>query len=434
MLSDSHPGPRVTAHCASGRRASGNRALERRIFVVAGETSGDLHGGALLRELKRELARCDPSIVLRASGLGGANLRAEGLEPLPGSEPRDLSGLVEVLWHVPRVWLLLRRCTHYLAEQRPDALLLIDYGGFNLRLARRVRRLGLPVVYYSAPQVWAWRRYRIRHLAAYVDLLFVLFPFEEALYRGLPLETRFLGHPLVGQEPSPAEVARLKAQLTETPGADALENASSKNAPFLALLPGSRPKEIARLLPTMLTAIALLAQRGVSARYLLPTSDEARTAAVRRIIADFEVQNRQLPLPPIHVVQDAFLASIERCSFAVAASGTATLQLALAKVPFVVVYAVSPLTYRLVRVLSPLERVCIVNIIAGEEVVPELLQEHFTPQKLAETVHALLNDPARLGRMREQCAAVVARLGRPGAYRRAAQIIARRWIEPRRRV
>jgi len=370
-----------------------------KLFAVAGELSGDAHGGALLEGLRARLPG------LRVTGIGGPCMLAQGLEPLLPMAHLQVHGLLEVVRHLPRLYRILWRVEAALAAERPDAVLLVDYPGFNLKVARAARRLGLPVYHYSAPQVWAWRRRRIRTVARCVSRLIVLLPFEEALFRAAGVDAVFLGHPLVGQRAAPAEVAALRERL-----------GPSDETPLVAVMPGSRPSELARHLPTMLDALGRLAARGYRARYVLPLAESLSPAQVAPLLAGSPV--------PVHLAPGAFLPLLQLADLAMVASGTATLQVGMAGIPFVVIYKVSPLSYHLARRFATVRHFAMVNILAGREIVPELLQERFTADNLAETFAALATDPARQQAMRHALAEATATLGEPGAYGRAAALIA----------
>jgi lipid-A-disaccharide synthase len=372
-----------------------------KLLTVAGELSGDAHGGALLSALRARL----PALEVR--GIGGPRMLAAGLQPLHPLAALQVHGLLEVVRHLPRLYRLLWSLERELDERRPDALLLIDYPGFNLKLARAARRRGIPVIHYCSPQVWAWRKGRVRTIARVVDLIIVLFPFEAPLYRDAGVEAAFLGHPLVGQRASDTEAEALRARVAAPPG-----------VPVVAILPGSRPSELRRHLDVLLQAIRRNDAAGFQARYVLPVAPSLERAAVEARAQAAGVR--------LLALDDAFLPLLRIADFAVVASGTATLQTAMAGVPFVVIYRVSPLTFWLAQRFAYVPHLSIVNILAGQEVVPELLQRDFTPQRVSDALLALAGDPRRQATIRAALAGVTAQLGEPGAYERAAERIARR--------
>ena len=331
-----------------------------KLLAVAGEASGDAHGGALLAALRDHLP------ALHVEGIGGPRMLAAGLDPLFPLSALQVHGLVEVLAHLPRLYGVLGSLRARLRAARPDAVLLIDYPGFNLKLARAAHDLGIPVIYYCSPQIWAWRRGRLRHVVRNVDKLIVLFPFEVDLYRGTGVEAEFLGHPLVGVEASQREVQALRAALG-----------------------------------------------GLDAQFVLPLAPGLARAAAEQAVAASGLH--------VDIAEGAFLPLLKLADLALAASGTATLQLALAGVPGVVVYRVAPLTYWLARKLSYVRHISIVNILAGHELLPELLQNDFTPLRVRDTLLSMANDAARLQEIRTGLAQVARSLGAPGAYGRGAE-------------
>ncbi|MDH5753144.1 MAG: lipid-A-disaccharide synthase [Deltaproteobacteria bacterium] len=372
-----------------------------KLFAVAGETSGDQHGGALLAELHKAL----PGLDVR--GIGGPLMQAQGLKPVAGFNELQVHGIVEIVRHLPALYRLLWQLEETLAQDPPAALLTIDYPGFNLKLGLAARRLGIPVIHYSSPSIWAWRGGRIKTIARAVDLMLLLYPFEVPIYEQAGVEAVFTGHPLVGVEADAGQTARLMEALGGGDG-----------PPVVGLMPGSRASELARNLPVMLQGARLIEQAGFRARWVVPVSPSLRRDDVLAMAAGAGVE--------VQALDDAFLPLLKCASWAVIASGTATLQAALAGLPFIVVYRVSPLTYFLARRLAYIKHVSLVNIVAGEEIVPELLQERFTPENIRDSFLGLATDQKKTEQMRQRLARVTAGLGEPGAYARAAQIIANR--------
>lgn len=370
----------------------------RDLLVVAGEASGDLHGGRLLREL----AALVPG--LQAFGMGGAELRGAGLEALADSREIAVVGLSEALRVLPRARQIFRQLLDECARRRPAAALLIDSPEFNLRLARALKKRGVRVVYYVSPQVWAWRRGRVRTIAEVVDRMLVLFPFEVDFYRGHAVAVAHVGHPLVDEVPSLPQAW------------DADPPPGGPGAPFrVVLLPGSRRSEIAALLPSMLGAARLLRER-------LPievTLVQAPTLADAAIDPHLEAAG----LPARRVRADRF-REIAASHLALCASGTATLEVALLGTPLIVAYRLSAFSYRLARWLVRLPHFSLVNLVLGRPVVPELLQHAAGPRGIADAAEALLRDPNRVAEMRRGLAELRARLGEPGASRRAAEQLA----------
>ena len=332
-------------------------------------------------------------------GLGGDRLQAEGATLL--AHVRDLAvvGLWEVVSHLPRFRRIFRELLGEVDRARPDLAILVDYPDFNLRLARALHRRGIPVVYYVSPQVWAWRPRRLRAIRAHVAHMIVIFPFEAEVYERAGVPVTFVGHPLVD----------LVAPLADRAGflaACALDPAR----PLIALLPGSRRKEIAHNLPAMSGAVRLLAERRPDLQFV---------AAVGPSI---DPQSLRDGLPPaVALVQGQTHAVLAAADAAIVASGTATVEAALLGTPMVVVYRLSSLTYHLGRRFVKVQHVAMANLIAGRGIVPELIQDHFTPERVADAVMPLLGPEGR--EMRAALGEVRRRLGAPGASARAAGVV-----------
>jgi lipid-A-disaccharide synthase len=370
--------------------------LSVRLLLSCGEPSGDLYAGALTRELRAL------SPGLEVAGLGGPAFAAAGGELLADYRGLAVTGLTEVVSKVPKVLETLRALVASARDRRPDGLVVIDFPDFNFRLARRIRRLGIPIVYYVSPQLWAWRAGRMATMKELASRVLVIFPFEEAIYRDAGVPVEFVGHPLIDLV-APGET---RDALLSRLGLEA-------SAPVVAILPGSRPNEVSRILPDLLAAGERIRGRVPGAQFVVaraPNLDDHLFAAAA-----------QLPLSVVtEGMTDAVLAAAD---VALVASGTATVQAALHDTPMVIVYRLSPLTYRLGRRFVKLDTFGMVNLIAGERIVPELIQEEFTPEAVADEAVSILSDRARAARMRDGLATVRARLGGPGASRRAAQAI-----------
>jgi lipid-A-disaccharide synthase len=315
-------------------------------------------------------------------------------------------GLLEVLTHLRRIRGVFRELLAEVDRERPHLAILIDYPDFNLRLARQLRRRGVPVIYYVSPQLWAWRAGRMRSIRDAVSRMVVIFPFEEGLYREAGVPVSFVGHPLVDLvHPAPDRAAFL--------GGLGLDPAR----PVVAVLPGSRRQEVAHNLPPLRGAVARLAGARPDLQFLLavaPSLDPAR----------LEVEDL-----PLHLVLGQTHAVLGAASLAIVASGTATVEAALLGTPMIVVYRLSPLTYALGRPLVRVPHFAMANLIAGKRLVPELIQREFTPERVAELALAFLGDPARLAALREGLGEVRQRLGPPGASARAAEVVASTLVE-----
>jgi len=379
------------------------------VLIVAGEASGDLHAARLLAELSR--VRRD----LAPFGLGGRELAAAGLERLADSAEITVVGITEVLKILPRAREIFR---HILAEvegRKPPLAVLVDFPEFNLRLARELAARGVKVVYYISPQVWAWRRGRVRQIARIVDRMLVLFPFEVDFYSRAGVAVTCVGHPLVDEVPELPHIW----ETTEI-GAD---GSPTDGQPFrLALLPGSRPSEVEALLPGMLRTVEKLGRRFPIHPVLIqaPTVPAARIGeAIRNTGVDLEI-----------VREDRF-SHLARCHLALCASGTATLELGLLGTPMVVLYRLQRWTYWLARLLVRVTHFSLVNLVLEREAVPELVQRGVAPDNVATVVGQLLGDPERIRAQRRDLAEIRQRLGRAGAARRAAEEVAREMPPPR---
>jgi len=369
--------------------------LSLRILLSCGEASGDLYAGALTRELRA----LDPSLTI--AGLGGPQFEAAGGRLIDDYRDIAVTGLTEAIVKVPRSFAALRRLVGAARAERPDALVAIDSPDFNFRLAPQIKRLGVPVVYYISPQIWAWRPGRLRTIRAFADRMLVIFPFEEAIYRdgGVPVE--FVGHPLVDLSAPSETRERFLAR-----------HGLSPSAPTIAILPGSRPNEVSRILPDLIASAARIREHVRDAQFVVARAPH---------LAD-RLFGAAGPMVVVEGDTNTVLASAD---VALTASGTATVQTALHDVPMVIVYRVSPMTYRVGKRLVTVTTVGMVNLIAGEMIVPELIQDAFTPEAVAREAVSMLTDRARAARIREGLARVRARLGGPGASRRAAEAILR---------
>jgi len=377
--------------------------LSPRLLLSCGEASGDLYAGALTREL----FACDPT--LRISGLGGPRFAAAGGTLVDDYRDLAVTGLTEAIAKLPRSFEARRRLVAAAEAERPDALILVDFPDFNFRLAPRIKRLGVPVVYYISPQIWAWRRGRLKTMRAIADRVLVIFPFEEQIYRDGGVAVEFVGHPLVDL-----------AVPSSDRGTFLTAHGLAPSAPTVAILPGSRPNEVSRILPDLAAAGGQIRAAVPGAQFLVaraPHLDEELFA-----VAGPGGLGRSAPVAVIEGETDAVLAAAD---VALTASGTATVQTALHGTPMVIVYRVSPMSYRLLRHLVKVEAIGMANLIAGERIVPELVQDAFTPEAVAAEAISMLTDRARAARIRAGLATVRARLGGPGASRRAAEAILR---------
>lgn len=340
--------------------------MHQSILMVAGEASADAHGAKVLQALRRDAGH------IKAVGIGGQAMRAEGFEAVVPAEAMSLAGLTEVLWALPRMFRIMWQLEALAKARRPDVALLIDLPDFNLRLAKRLKRLGIPVVYYISPQVWAWRAHRVKQIARLVDKMLVILPFEEDFYRAHGVSVQFVGHPLVEQLPQNPNMHTARQALGLPPAP----------TPVVALLPGSRRKEVLRHLPVMLEGLALAQRQTPSLVAVLPIASTIDPKLVTDAITACGAT--------VRVVSQQASECLIAADAAVVCSGTATLQAALLVRPMVVVYRVSWLSYLILRRLIRVAHIALVNLIAGEALVTELVQHQLTAAHVAEHVTKLL--------------------------------------------
>ncbi len=367
------------------------------LLVVAGEASGDLHGARLLAELKALVPE------VRPFGLGGDEMQRTGFEALAHSSEISVTGFTEVLRILRRAHQIFRLLLAETERRRVTTAVLIDFPDFNLRLAAKLRRRGVRVIYYVSPQVWAWRRRRVHQIARTVDRMLVIFPFEVDFYRRHGVDAVHVGHPLIDEIP-------VLEQVWDRP--------ADPESLVLTLLPGSRSSEVQSLLPPMLASVRLVAEE-LPVKVQLIEAPTVPAELFDRLLADAGVEL-------IRVKRDRFRA-IARSHLALCASGTATIEVGLLGTPMIVLYRLTWWSYRLVRMLAgKLSHFSMVNLVLGEAVVPELLQGEVEPRRLAAEAVELLGDPERIAAMRRSLAGLRQRLGSGGASRHAAAEIAAR--------
>lgn len=363
-------------------------------MISCGEPSGDLYAGALAREIRR----LDSAATV--TGFGSEQLRSAGASLIADFKGLSVTGLLEVARVLPRTYAVYRRLIADAAAARPDVFVAIDFPDFNFRLAHQMKKLGVPVVYYISPQLWAWRPGRLKTMKRIADRVLVIFPFEEAIYRNAGVPVEFVGHPLFDVAPAPQS----RDRFVRGAGLDPAR-------PVVALLPGSRTNEVKAILPGLLAAAALIRARVPAAQFVLaraPHVADDLLAAAREPGANVVVIDGQA---------DDLLASAD---VALLASGTVTVQAAIHQCPMVVVYRLSPLTYTLGRPFVHVDTFAMANLVAGRAIVPELIQDDFTPEAVASHAVTLLSDREAAARMRADLRDVRAKLGAAGASRRAA--------------
>jgi lipid-A-disaccharide synthase len=377
----------------SQHRKSGAALKSPTIFISAGEASGEHYGALLIDALKGQLAAAGQTAAF--FGMGGDRMASSGLERIVRSEDMAVMGITEIVRHLPRIYAEFRKLKRAVRSRRPDIAVLIDFPDIHLKLAEQFHKLGVPVIFFVSPQLWAWKKRRINRVRRYVTRMLVIFPFEEPFYRDRGVEAEFVGHPLA-ELPLPT-VSREQF---------AKENGLDPDTTWIALLPGSRPREIRSNLPEMLEAAWTLVERpapgGREYRFLLPLAPTLNVAQRTEVKALLDKYGDGLPL----VMVEHARAALYHARASVVASGTATVEAALIGNPFVVVYRVSPLTYAIARRVVTVPHVAMANLIAGKRVVPELIQNDFTAAKIVEQIDRLLPDGAPRESMMEGLRAV----------------------------
>lgn len=364
------------------------------VVVVAGETSGDMHGAELVKALSALMPGA------RFSGIGGPAMESQGVELLFRAEDLALVGFLEVLPKLKVIYGALKGMRRHLAQERPDLLILIDFPDFNFRLGKAARKLGVKVLYYVCPQVWAWRQGRAQKMASFVDRLAAIFPFEpDYLQKIAPeLNAEFVGHPLLDHPPVEPE----GQSPLMVPGA----------AELVGILPGSRSSEVTRILPVLLQAARIMREKRSNLHFVLPLAPGLDQAII-------EPSLKKAP-PGLTVVRGRAAEVMARGRVLLVASGTATLQAALAGAPMVVVYKTGALNYQLAKRLIKIDFIAMPNLVAGREVVPELIQSQAKPRAVAQKALEILEDGEPRQRMLEGLAEIKETMGGPGASERVA--------------
>jgi len=366
-------------------------------MISCGEPSGDLYAGALVAALRRR----EPD--LEVFGLGGERLKAAGAELVADFHGLSVTGLTEALAVLPRSWRMLRLLTEAARTRKPDALVVIDYPDFNFRLMRAIKGLGVPVIYYVSPQLWAWRAGRMKTMKRFVDRVLPIFPFEEALYQQAGVAVRFVGHPLI-------------ELIAPVPSREVLIQRWNLDPalPVVALLPGSRINELERLAPVMAAALPMIVARVPEAQFVVAQAPN---------LSNHWFEGFGIPGVTLRIVKGQADEVLHASDTVITASGTATVQTALHDKPMVVLYKLSPMTYRLGRRLALVDTYAMVNLIAGQRVVRELIQDDCTPEAVAAETIRLLTDRAYRQQMVDELAEVRRRLGGAGASERAAEAV-----------
>ncbi len=361
-----------------------------KIFLSAGEASGEHYGTLLIAALRKLVPEAD------FFGLGGRRMEALGFRPIVRSEDVAVMGITEVVRHMPRIYGEYRRLRASIARKKPDIAILIDFPDVNLSLAKHLKRQRVPVLYFVSPQLWAWKKYRIRSVQRYVDRMLVIFPFEERFYDDHGVVAEFVGHPL-----AELDLPRIsREEFARQAGVDPAKA-------WVGLLPGSRGKEIRLNLPEIVQTAGML---GGHYEYLLPlapTLTVRQRDHIRALIGQLAAAQ---PHPPRIALVDDARAALYHARASIVASGTATVEAALIGNPFVVVYRVSPLSYAVAQRVVDVPHVAMVNLIAGKRIVPELIQGDFTAEKVVSQLRPLLEQDEARGQMQVSLRQVAAML------------------------
>ncbi len=372
--------------------------MNEKIMIIAGEASGDARAAGLVRAVKRQ--RPD----IRFFGIGGDQLRAEGVDTLVDSRVMAVVGLFEVLAHFRTIYGALQLMRRKLREQRPDLLILVDYPDFNLRLAKTAKELGIKVLYYISPQIWAWRQERVHRIRELVDHMAVVFPFEEPFYRSADVPVTFVGHPLVEEVGSSFDRDGACREFGLDPARK-----------VLGLFPGSRRSELKNLLPVLLDATAQLHAEHPDLQFILPRASTLSEADLAPYFTGRDL--------PITIVPGRAYDVMAACDAIVSAAGTATLEIALMRTPLAVIYKIAPLSYRIMSRMIKVDHIALCNIVAGERIAPELMQHDATAANIAAEAESLVFDETRNAQMRERLKLVREKLGAAGGSDNVARVV-----------
>lgn len=386
----------------------------KHVMIIAGEASGDLHGSKLVRTI------CNKKKGIYFCGIGGQALKKAGVEILVDASELSVVGITEVFSKIPNLFRAIATVKRHLKSIKPDLVILIDFPDFNLKIAAAAKKLDIPVLYYISPQVWAWRPGRVKIIRKLVNHVAVILPFEEDFYRKHNVPVTFVGHPLLDNyakndyHQSSSLETKERADL-QTCDVKRVEN-ENHDIPVIGLLPGSRDREVIRHLPVMLDAAQILKGRVKNIKFIISIAPSVEKKHVEEILKKHkEISDYELTTEDVKKV-------FEMCRIAVAASGTVTLEAAISGTPTVIIYKVSPVSYWLGKLMVQVKNFGLVNLIAGENIVPELLQDEASPKHIANTVFNMLNDAKGLQKLRKKLFEIRDMLGGPGASERVAEI------------
>ncbi len=369
------------------------------LMLIAGEVSGDHHGERLVREL----SALQPD--LQFVGIGGTGMRDAGVKLLHTIDELAVLGLVEVIKNYPAIRSIFFDCVRYARKYKPSAVILIDYPGFNIRFAKQMKKIGIPVIYYISPQVWAWGRHRRKTISKRVDKMLVFFDFEKDFYTDTGLDVTFLGHPLVETvDPQMDKTTFLRA------------NGLQQTKPVVGLLPGSRKNEIINILPIMIETAYMLSLKRPDIQFVLPIGQSVPSDKIDEILQNTHRDKiKQLRLAPRQVHE-----TMAYSDMVMIASGTATLETACFATPMAIIYKVNFITYLLARMLIRIPYIGLVNVVAGRKIIPEFIQHEACPSAIAESVLKHIDNPQLMADKRHELKQIRQKLGKPGAVKRAA--------------
>jgi lipid-A-disaccharide synthase len=377
----------------------------KRILFVVGEASGDLHGSSLVKELKK----INPD--LEFLGIGGDKMKKEGVELVFHIDRLAFMGFFEVLRNLGFIRRVMKTMVSVTEARRPDLAILIDYPGFNLRLAKKVKSLGIPVVYYISPQVWAWGGNRAKKMQGLIDKMIVVFPFEKQIYDKFDVDCEFVGHPLL-------EVTRSVLSLEDFQRKFDVR----KSEVVVGLLPGSRWQEVEKILPIMLESCRLLKTRIKDVKVLLGLAPTIKKERIESLLTQANSQ--------VMIVENLTYDLMKHADLLLIASGSATLECAILGTPFLVLYKTSFWTYLVAKTLINIPNIALANVVAGKRIVPEFIQKKAIPGHIAEEMYEILSDKNRYKAIQNELAKVKEKMGEEGASKKAAQIVARMLTAP----
>jgi len=354
--------------------------------MVTGEASGDIHGAHVIKEIKKRL----PNIL--CFGIGGKNMQQAGMEIQTNVSELSIVGLTEVIKHYPRLRKILNKAKNTVKEKKPDLLILIDSPDFNLPLAKTAKQCGVKVLYYISPQIWAWRKGRIKHIQQYVDMMAVVFPFEEKFYLDAGVPVEYVGHPLIKE--AHANIDR--DQFFESMSLD-------PNKKLIGLFPGSRVSEIENNYPVLLKAAATLFQQRQDIQFITPIASTLSSDLINHYISESGIA--------VSITSDDIYDVINACDAIAAASGTVTLQITLMQVPMLIVYKISPITYRIFKRIVKFTYAGIANVIADKEISREYIQANATPENISTELNKLLSDKDYIAEMKKNMQGIKNKLG-----------------------